>query len=192
MRLLTALILVLGNIIGSFQLSASNTSENNSNIQYLVDDWAKDLFTYEWMGNAEDLYLKVDLHEGLKFGERYTFFKVSYDGKITGRGCEITCRPKEGEAIFSSDDENLQEVTLTAIIENDDDDANTVHYTVTIVVVSNGENKGKVTKISTKSSLNGSIENSAIDLNVDPEFLINYESEGIILFKNSFPFSELE
>ncbi len=174
MKYFVALFLTISACFGSNQLVASEIA------QYL---------TYFWSGNEEDLYLNIDLVNELEFSNNYSVMKTK-----NGQGCEVVCKPIFDSAILSSEGYELQEIKFTVMLNNIDN-PNKVSSTIITETSYKGVNdKGLLLSTISESKKESVINNPAIDLTQEPDFFIisDNPNEGVISFKNSFPYSQIQ
>lgn len=143
---------------------------------------------YFWSGDDEELYLNINLSEGLQFSGTYQTIAMTQ-----GQGCEVTFSPIEGTQIFSDDGDLLQNLTLIVELLNQEN-PNEVYYSVIWQYNYQGINEKGVEVTGKKQfKREGVLVNPAVDLSQDPIFfLIRDElNHGVISFKNSFPYSNI-
>ena len=165
----------------SFAAASSVTSEET------VPSKGGDL-VHSWEGDEESVYLSLTLLKELRFS-RYAYLRGA-----DHQGVKIECHPREA-AVFTSDEGYaLEKILLTVIAENTDHPSQ-LAYTITRQDSYNGINQQghQVSRI-VHSVQEGMLRNPPIDLNQEVEFfLIDGEGldEGVVLFRNSFPYSQI-
>ena len=143
----------------------------------------------QWTGNKENLYLNITLSEDMEFPRNYRTLKVN-----NGLGCEIICKPTEENSVFLTEGEKLNEIKLIVVLNNMESPKEVAY---TMIVQSSYEKvneEGILVSSTFYSKKTGVIANPAINLNQAPRFFIIEDNwhQGVISFKNSFPYSNLE
>lgn len=174
MKYFLALIFAFNTFLASNQLSATQI---------------EDYLTYDWTGPEDELYLHITLSDGLEFNSIYSIAETQ-DGQ--GQICEIIISPREGYSVFSSDG-LLQEIKLTAIVKNVENPNLLLYWTFVNSHFDLNKN-GKLITVTKEEYQTGTLYTPAIDLSVEPEFFSfdDAPNEGIIVFKNLFPVSQLQ
>lgn len=174
MKHFAALLLAFNAFFGFNQLVASTDEKH---------------LTYFWDGDEEELYLNINLANGLEFLNEYTTLKTK-----NGQGCEIVCKPNLAGTVFSSKGHELQEIIFAVVLSNIDN-PNKVSYKITTKSFYKGTNEeGHLVSITSESVDTCVLKNPAIDLNQRPVFFTcdNSLNEGVISFMNSFPYSQIQ
>lgn len=176
MKYFTALLLAFTALFGSNQLAASDLTKQ---------------LTYSWSGNEEDLYLDITLSKELEFADSYTIFNTK-NGQ--GQGCRIVCKPMQGITISSSEGYELQEIRFTVILNNVSNPNRVAYTTITSGSYEGINEKGLLVTTTSESKREGLLNNPAIDLSEEPSFFTISDElhEGVIFFKNSFPYSQMQ
>lgn len=176
MKYFVALLLAFSVFLGSNQLLASEIEQH---------------LTYFWSGNEEDLYLNINLSNEIEFPGNYTTFKTK-NGQ--GQGCEIICKPAQIGTVFSSKGHELNEIKLTVILNNVDNPNKVAYTTITKSSYKGVNEEGLLVSTTSESKREGILNNPAIDLTQNPVFFPINDGlhEGVISFKNSFPYSNIQ
>lgn len=175
MKYFIALLLAFSAFLGSNRLLAAE-------IEHL---------TYSWSGNEEELYLNISLLDEVELPGNYTTFKTK-NGQ--GQGCEIICKPAQEGTVFSSKGQKLNEIKLTVVLNNVDNPNKVAYTTITKSSYVGINEKGLLVSTTSESKREGVLNNPAIDLTQDPVFFTINDGlhEGVISFKNSFPYSNIQ
>lgn len=70
-------------------------------------------FDWTWIGNENELFLKIDLNEGLYFDSLYTIHSNEM-----GQTCEITCKPLEDRSFQTTEGYQLKNIHVAVTVEN--------------------------------------------------------------------------
>ena len=176
MKYFIALILAFSTFCGLNSLAASDANEH---------------ITYTWSGNEEELYLNINLSQDLPFGYEFTTM-ITKNGK--GQGCEVVCNPVQEGVIFSEKGYELQEIQFTVLVNNIENPNKVAYTTITKSSYKGVNEKGNLVSTTLESKSEGVLNNPAVDLSEDPVFFIvnNNLREGVVSFRNSFPYSQIQ
>ena len=146
--------------------------------------------TYTCTGTDDELYFNITLAKGLEFSD--CAFLQSDDGK--GQGCEVVCVPSKPGSFSLADGYQIQEIRFTVCLKNGDNPNQVATTTTTENVYSKTVDKCHYVTKTVNSSQKFSLKNPAIDLTQEPDFFpANDEgNKGVIVFKNSFPYSQIK
>lgn len=151
---------------------------------FLQSVYAQELeFDWSWIGNAYDLFFKIDLNEGLYFDPLYTIHSSE-----TGQTCELSCKPLPDQSFQTTDGYQLKNIQITVTVENTAY-AREVFYKVKAASSYwKLDHEGKRQAFVVDYLYEDFMLNSTIDVTEEPLFysFIEKEDSGVIRFTNLF------
>ncbi len=144
-----------------------------------IQSLEKEYFDLSWEGDDEDLWLAITSSE-LQFDDGYKTY-----ANQNSLGCEITCRPLDGQPVFSAEGHELQEVTINVQVKNTSNSNEVVYTQIFKWSFRSVSEEGIVKKVTDTFKREGTIATGWIDLNQRPRF-VDTEDEGrhVIVFRN--------
>lgn len=140
--------------------------------------------TYFWDARENELYLNIDLINGLEFAENYRTMQLQNG---LGQACEITASPILRGTLFSSEGYQLEEIKLTVLVLNNIENPNQLSFIITTKTFYKGmDEKGKLVSRTSESRTHMALTYQPIDLIQEPEFFTieGTLNKGIISFKS--------
>jgi hypothetical protein len=175
---LFALLILFGGLHSTF-LFADATQYDMGHLNH---------FDYFWSGDDEDLCFNINLAKGLQFNKRYYVIEMN-----NGQGCELTFYPLEGSSVLSSKGYFLQKASLIVEVKNGDEPNQVLFRIISKSSYSGMDEEGKYVTVTDQFMRKGSVKNPSLDLTHNPSFFTINEAlnQGMISFKNSFPYSNM-
>ncbi len=138
-------------------------------------------FDWTWIGNEYDLFLKIDLNEGLSFDPLYTIHSNE-----SSQTCEITCKPMSGKVFLSKDGHQLKNISIAVTVENTAY-AKEVFYKVKAATSYFKPDESRKTYV-VDYLYEDYLLNSTVDVTEEPLFysFLEKEDSGVIRFLNLF------
>jgi hypothetical protein len=140
-----------------------------------------------WSGTDDELFLVIKLDETLMLPD--TYFPSSTNNELS---CKIIC-PRKKDAPLIKGSSDLKELQLTVSLKNCDDPKK-VSYTIkTTKLFQEQLEAGGIRTTSSTETSTGFVTNPSIDLTEEAFFSTAKADpqKGYIVFKNSYPFSQL-
>lgn len=180
-KLITFLSLIIS--IPFFALDTQISTSQGSKIQPF--DFSK-FIKLDWTGDEDFLYLNMTCHPHLIFPEKYR--STVYEN---GCSCHIQTNIAD-QSSLTYNDQKVISYELTVHLINNTNNKMVSHRT--IHTIQTHENTNGVNKTHTYTiTLSNNITNPSLDLTFKPQFSRAIENNllGRMIFKNSFPFSQL-
>lgn len=151
---------------------------------FFVQVHAEDLeFDWSWIGNEYDLFLKIDLNDGLAFDPIYT---VHSNEK--GQTCELSLKPLPGQSFQIKDGYQLKNIQLSVTVENTDYSREVFYKVKAASSYWKLNSEGKRQSYVIDYLYEDYLLNSTIDVTEEPLFysFVEKEDSGVIRFINLF------
>jgi hypothetical protein len=145
------------------------------------------VFNWEWIGNENELYFKMDLEYGLAFDVLYMI-----ESNEKGQLCEISCKPTQDNAFITPDGYQLKNVQIFVTVENTES-AREVFYKINAHhSYWKLDEEDRRTALIVEYNHSDLLLNSTIDVTVNPLFytFIEDESSAVVRFTNLFRCSD--
>lgn len=169
-------------LIFSSYCYASEPPQNTDKPSMTIKDIDNILIHTNFTGDEDYLYLNLDLNPQLAFPKKYnsTMYR-------NGLGCDLKINCPKESALFFNNEKIIGYELKVIVANNTSKDAVFCNFIHTVKTV---DEKSEI--IYTVSESN-KIKNPSLDLDIRPEFFFSPEHHcyGKIVFKNSFPYSQL-
>lgn len=140
-------------------------------------------FDWYWMGNENELYLRIDIEKGLEFENLYTV-----QSSEKGQTCELTCKPLDAYSLITAEGYELKQVRIVVTLENTDCVRELFYQIKASHIFWKEDEANKRATIIGEYEHQDLLLNPTIDVILDPLFysFIENATSGVIRFTNLF------
>lgn len=154
---------------------------------HLVASEDREYLTHSWSLDNENVYLEIDIAEGLAFADTYSVLE-SKDG--LEHGILVSCKPMQEGILFSEEGHELEEIEFFVTLTNSEN-FNQLSYVAEKVTTYKGlVRDGLLSSVNSRSTKKGVLNNLAIDINDEDKPIFGVSNEGntgIAVFKRLLP-----